>query len=69
VKDDHADLLADSHNILQKCKSYFPQLLNVYNVSNVRQIEINTAEQLIPGSSYFEVQTALALFVEIQIFR
>jgi hypothetical protein len=28
VKDDNADLLADSHNILNRWKNYFCQLLN-----------------------------------------
>jgi hypothetical protein len=34
------DLLADSHNILNRWKNYFSQLLNVHRVSDVRQIEI-----------------------------
>jgi hypothetical protein len=33
VKDENGDLLADSHNILNRLKNYFPQLLNVHNVS------------------------------------
>jgi hypothetical protein len=36
VKDENGDLLADSHNILNRCKNYFAQLLNVHNVSDVR---------------------------------
>jgi hypothetical protein len=38
VKDENGDLLADSHNILNKWKNYFSQLLNVHSVSDVRQI-------------------------------
>jgi hypothetical protein len=34
--------------------------LNVHNASNVRQIEIHTAEPLIPGPSHLEVETAIA---------
>jgi hypothetical protein len=34
----------DSHNILNKSKNYFSQLLNVHKVSDVRLIEIHTAE-------------------------
>jgi hypothetical protein len=30
VKDENGDLLADSHNILNKWKNYFSQLLNVH---------------------------------------
>jgi hypothetical protein len=34
--------------------------LNVHNVSAVRQIEIHTAEPLVPGSSHLEVEIAIA---------
>jgi hypothetical protein len=53
VKDENGDLLADYHN-------YFSQLLNVHNVSDVRQIEVHTAEPLVPGPSRLEVETAIA---------
>jgi hypothetical protein len=61
-KDDDGDLLADSHNILNTWKNYFPQCLNVRNVSDVRQIEIHTAESLVPGPSRLEVEIAIAKF-------
>jgi hypothetical protein len=32
----------------------------VHNVSDVRQIEVHTAEQLVPGSSRLEVEIAIA---------
>jgi hypothetical protein len=38
VKDENGDLLADSNDIVNKWKSYFTHLLNVHNVSDVRQI-------------------------------
>jgi hypothetical protein len=34
---------------LNRWKNYFSQLVNVYNVSGVRQTEIYTAETLVPG--------------------
>jgi hypothetical protein len=34
--------------------------LNVHRVSDVRQIEIHTAEMLVPDPSPFEVETAIA---------
>jgi hypothetical protein len=40
VKDENGDLLADPHNILNRWKSHFSQLLNVRRVSDVRRIEI-----------------------------
>jgi hypothetical protein len=36
VKDENGDLLADCNTILNRWKSYFTQLLNVHNVSDVR---------------------------------
>jgi hypothetical protein len=32
----------------------------VYNVSDVRQIEVHTAEPLVPGPSHHEVEIAIA---------
>jgi hypothetical protein len=59
VKDENGDLLADSHNILNRWKNYFSHLLSVHNVSDVRQIEVHTAEPLVPGPSSLEVETAI----------
>jgi hypothetical protein len=55
VKDENGDLLADSNNNENRWKRYFSQLLNVHNVSDVRQIETHTAEPLVPGPTYLEV--------------
>jgi hypothetical protein len=41
-------------------KNYFPQLLNVHRVSDVRQIETHKAEPLVPDPSPFEVEIAIA---------
>jgi hypothetical protein len=57
VEDKNDDLLADSDNILNKWKNYFSHILNVHRASNVRQIEINRAEPLVPDTSPFEVDT------------
>jgi hypothetical protein len=46
--------------ILNRWKKYFSQLLNEHNVSDVRQIEVHTAEPLEPGSSRLEVEIAIA---------
>jgi hypothetical protein len=32
VKDENGDLLADSHNILNRWKNYFSQLLKIHRV-------------------------------------
>jgi hypothetical protein len=60
VKDENGDDLADSQNILNRWKTYFSQLLNVHNVSDVRQIEVHTAEPLVPGPNHLEVEIAIA---------
>jgi hypothetical protein len=60
VKDENGDLLADSHNILNRRWNYFSQLLNIHRVGAVRQTEIHTAKPLIPDPSTFEVESAIA---------
>jgi hypothetical protein len=57
VTDENGDLLADSH-ILNRCKN-FSELLTVHRISDVRQIEIYTAELLGSDPSPFEVETAI----------
>jgi hypothetical protein len=53
-------VLADLHNILNSWKNYFCQLSNVPRISDVRQIEIHTAQLLGPDTSPFEVEIATA---------
>jgi hypothetical protein len=60
MKDENGDLLADSHNILNRWKNYFSQLLNMHDVSDVMQIEVHTAEPLVPGPSHLEVKIPIA---------
>jgi hypothetical protein len=60
VKDENGGLVADSDNTLNRWKNYFSQLLNVHNVSDVSQIEIHTAEPLVPGPSRLEVKIPIA---------
>jgi hypothetical protein len=60
VKDENSDLLADSHNILDRWKNCFSQLLNVHRVSDVRHIEVHRFEPLVPDSNPFEFHIAIA---------
>jgi hypothetical protein len=55
VKDENDDMLVDSHNVLIRWKNYFPQLLDVQYVSDVRQIEIHTAEPSVHDPSIIKV--------------
>jgi hypothetical protein len=50
-------LLANSNYSVNRWKSYFSQLLNVHNNGDVSQMEIHTAEPLVPGLSHLEVET------------
>jgi hypothetical protein len=60
VKHENGDVLTDSHNTLNMWKNYFPQLLTVYNVSNVKHIEVRTAESLVPDPRCLEEEIARA---------
>jgi hypothetical protein len=60
------DLLADSHKILNRWKNYFSQLLNVHNVSDVRQIEIQKykfpgCDQILAQMIQAECETLLSM--------
>ena len=48
-------MITDCHNILTRCRKHFCELLNVHEVNDVRQIEIHTAEPLVPEPRAFEV--------------
>jgi hypothetical protein len=60
VKDENGDLLACCNKTVSPWKSYFSQLLNVYDVSKIRQIEMHTAVRIGPVPSHLEVEIALA---------
>jgi len=58
MKDKKIDLVADSHSILARWRTYVSQILNVHGVNEVRQTEIHTAEHLILKPSASEVELA-----------
>jgi hypothetical protein len=58
--DENGDLLADFHNILNRQRNYFSQLLNVHNLSDVRQIEVRTVEPLVHPPIHLVVEIAIA---------
>jgi hypothetical protein len=65
VKDEKGDLFADSHSIIVRWGNPFSQILNVHGVSDVRQAEIHTAEQLVPEPSILELELAIEKLVTI----
>jgi hypothetical protein len=64
VKNEKGDLLADSHNILNRLKNYFSWLLNVNCFSDVGQLEMQVAEPftLDPSSVGVENSTEIIKF-------
>ena len=59
VKDEKGDLVADSHSIMARWRNYFSHLFNVHGVKDVGQVEIPTADPLVPEPSAFEVELAI----------
>jgi hypothetical protein len=51
--DENGELLTDSHNILNRWKNYFTQLINA------RQIEIHAAELLVCDPGPFKFETTI----------
>jgi hypothetical protein len=59
TSDENSYLLADFHNIFIRWKNYFSQLLNEHRVNDVKQMEIYSAEPLVPGPSPFRLKLLL----------
>ena len=59
IKNQNEELLADSNSILNRWKGHFSQLLNVHKDNDVGEIEIQTAEPLIPDPTLLEFEIAI----------
>jgi hypothetical protein len=59
IKDENGNLIADPQSVLNRWKNFFNQVLNVHGVHDVRQIDIHTAEALVPEPSTVEVEIAI----------
>jgi hypothetical protein len=59
IKDENSNLLADPQNILNRWKHFFNQVLNIHGVHDVRQMDIHTAEPLVPKLSLVKVEIAV----------
>jgi hypothetical protein len=55
VKYENVGLFADSHSILNRLKNYISHLYKAQNVSDIREIDVHTAEPLVPGPSHLQV--------------
>jgi hypothetical protein len=58
-KDEVGNLLSDPQSVLNRWKNSFNQVLNVSGVHDVRQMDIHTAEPLVPEPSLAEVEIAI----------
>jgi sorting nexin-29 len=59
IKDENGNLIADPQNVLNRWKNFFNQVLNVRGIHDVKQIDIHTAELLVPEPSLVEVEIAI----------
>jgi hypothetical protein len=58
IKDENGNLLLDPQNIWNRWKNIFLPVLNVHGVHYFRQMDIHTAEPLVPEPGLVEVETA-----------
>ena len=56
VKDEEGDFVSDFQHILVICCKHFSQLFIVRGISDLRQMEIHTAQPIVPELSDFEVE-------------
>jgi hypothetical protein len=59
IKDDNGNLLADPQNVLNRWNNIFNHVLNVHGFHDVRQMDMHTAEPLVPEPSLVEVEIAI----------
>jgi hypothetical protein len=60
VKDENGDLVADSYNIMNSWKNHLFQLLNIHRFSDVKQVEIHTAEPVVSNPIHVKVEIAVS---------
>jgi hypothetical protein len=65
IKDENGYLLADPQTVLNRRKNVFNQIINVHGVHNVTQMDVHTAEPLVPESSLVEVEIATGKFKKV----
>jgi hypothetical protein len=59
IKDENGNLLADTQSVFIRWQNFFNQVLNIHGVHNIRQMNIRTAEPLVPEPSLVEVEIAI----------
>jgi hypothetical protein len=59
IKDENGNLLADPQSVLNGWNNFFNQMLNVCEVHNIRQMDINMAEPLVPEPILVKMENAV----------
>jgi hypothetical protein len=59
MKDEIGNMLAEPHSVLYRWKYFFNRVLNVLGLHDVRQMDVHTAEPLVPEPSLLEVEIAI----------
>jgi hypothetical protein len=59
IKDENGNLIADPQNVLNRWKNFFNKVINVHGVHDIRQMDIHTAEPLVPEPSLVELEIAI----------
>jgi hypothetical protein len=59
IKNENGNLLADPQSVLNRWKTFFNQVLNIHGVHNVRQMDIHTAQLLVPEPSLVKVEITI----------
>jgi hypothetical protein len=60
MRDENGNLLTVPQSVLNRWKNFFNQVLNVHGVRDVRQMNIQMDEPLVPKPSLVEVEIAVA---------
>jgi hypothetical protein len=59
IKDVNGNLIADPQNVLNRWENFLNQELNIHGIHDVRQMDIHTAEPLVPEPSLVKVEIAI----------
>jgi hypothetical protein len=62
LKDENDNLLAHPQSVLNRWKNFFNQVLNIHGVHDVRQMDIHTAEPLVPEPTLVKVESVIGKF-------
>jgi hypothetical protein len=69
VKCENGDLLADSHNILNRLKNYFTQLLKYLGSVMSGRLNVHRAEPLFPDAILVEFEIAIAIMKKYKVIK